>query len=61
LRVPQDLLHRFPKNPIRYSLKTVDPALAVKRGDAVYARHEAEFARLRSDTSLSPAQLHALG
>ncbi len=60
LRVPQDLLHRYPKSPIRYSLKTADPALAAKRGDAAYARHQAEFARLRGDSTLTPAQLNTL-
>jgi hypothetical protein len=54
LRVPEDLLHRYPKSPIRYSLKTDDPVLAAKRGEAAYARHQAEFARLRGDSTLIP-------
>ena len=60
LRVPEDLLHCYPKSSIRYSLKTDDPALAAKRGDAAYARHQAEFARLRDDSTLTPAQLNTL-
>jgi len=60
LRVPEDLLHRYPKSPIRYSLKTADPVLAAKRGEAAYARHQAEFARLRGDSTLTPAQLNTL-
>ena len=60
LRVPEDLLHRYPKSPTRYSLKTADPVLAAKRGEAAYVRHQAEFARLRGDSSLTPAQLNTL-
>ena len=60
LRVPSDLLHRYPKSVIRKSLKTSDPATAARRGDAEFARFQAEFARLRGDSTLSPAQLHTL-
>ena len=60
LRVPSDLLHRYPKSVIRKSLKTSDPATAARRGDTELARFQAEFARLRGDSTLSPAQLHTL-
>ena len=60
LRVPSELVHRYPKAIIRKSLETSDPAVAMKRGDAEFARYQAEFARLRGDEGMTPAEVQTL-
>ena len=60
LRVPSELADRYPKTVIRKSLDTSDPALAMRRGDIEFARYQAEFARMRGDQSLKPAEVQTL-
>jgi integrase len=60
LRVPSELVHRYPKAIIRKSLETSDPAVAMKRGEAEFARYQAEFARLRGDQGMTSAEVQTL-
>jgi len=57
LRVPSELVHRYPKAIIRKSLETSDPVVAMKRGDTEFARYQAEFARMRGDQDMTPAEV----
>jgi hypothetical protein len=41
-------------------LETSDPAVAMKRGDTEFARYQAEFARLRGDKGMTPAEVQTL-
>jgi len=60
LRVPTELVHRYPKPVIRKSLDTSDPVVAMKRGDAEFARYQAEFARMRGNAGLTAAEVQTL-
>jgi integrase len=60
LRVPSELVHRYPKPVIRKSLETSDPVVAMKRGDIEFARCQAEFARMRGNGDMTPAEVQTL-
>lgn len=55
LRVPQDLLDRYPQPIIRKSLKTSDAREAARLADAMFKQYRASFSAMRGNTALSPA------
>jgi integrase len=59
LRVPTDLLHRYPSQEIRKSLRTSDPQRAARLADREYEKYQAEFERLRTDREMTPVEFQS--
>lgn len=57
LRVPKDLLDRFPRALIRESLGTKDPVKAAREVDHRVKHYTALFASMRGNQELKPAEL----
>jgi integrase len=59
IRVPSDLLGRYPSPEIRKSLRTSDLQKATRLADAEYKRYQAEFERLRTNGEMTPVELQS--
>lgn len=55
LRVPKELVDRYPQPVIRQSLKTKDPIEATRLAGELYERYRASFSAMRGNPSLTPA------
>jgi hypothetical protein len=55
LRVPKDLVDRYPLPVIRQSLKTKDPVEATRLAEQIFQRYRASFSAMRGDSRLTPA------